>query len=159
MNLSVKIEGDRELLAALDRLGERELRSRVMRALRAGAKEYRSAVRERARSAPRRLRKTRTKSGPGLRVRVSPASPLANIWEAGGARPHQIGAPGQYLTNRGWRARWGEAPFAAVGPVRHPGFRARPIWRPAFEAETPTVQEVITIMLTEAIHGTQSRGR
>ncbi len=152
-DITIDLTGERELLAALDRLSDRELRSRTMRALRAGAKVYRQRVRAEAASArPKQLRKTKTKSsGRDLAVRVSPVSPLANIWEAGGARPHQIGKPGQLLSNRS-RAP-SERPFTARGPVDHPGFRAHPVWKPAFEAATPEAERLMFEAVTEGIRG------
>jgi hypothetical protein len=147
----VRVVGDKELERAIDKLDQRLAKNLMMRSLRAGAKVFRQEVRRRAaRERPKTLRKTKTSSGPGIRVKVRATTPLANIWEAGGAKPHSIGAPGQVLSNRD--------DFLARGPVKHPGFRARPIWGPAFEARQDEIADLIRTSITEGIHGNTPTG-
>lgn len=155
MTRVLSVEGDEAIVAAMRKLDDPELSRRLRRGLRAGAKIVRQEVRRRA---PKRtLKKTRTSAPSKFAVRVASQSPLANIWEAGGARPHPIGQPGQFMTNFG-TPEWSRAPFAARGPVQHPGFHARPFWGPAWESKRDEAKQAIVDTVTEGIHGNAPTG-
>lgn len=157
MTRVLSVEGDEAIVAAMQQLDNPEFSRRIRRGLRAGAAILRQEVRRRAPRKPRSLRKTRTHEPSKYAVKISATTPLANIWEAGGAGPHTIGEPGQLLSNRN-SPDWSRRPFVARGPVQHPGFRARPSWRPAWESKRDAAKEAVVAKVTEGIHGNAPAG-
>lgn len=142
------LRGLPEIRALLEQFGEREMVNRMRRGLRAGLKVFRTRLRAEARSRgdlPRTFAKTRTRSHRNpLGVSVSPASPLAPIFEHG-AKTHPI-APrrGRLLANP-------KEGFVAAGAVSHPGMRARPLSAPVFEASKDEASRAIEAVVFEGI--------
>jgi hypothetical protein len=152
MSITIQVTGTDAVGRDLAKLDGAELERRLRRAVRAAARVVRTEVRKRAREGyPKSFAKTQTRSPARLVVRVQATTPLVNIWEGGGAKPHPIGRAGQLLTNRGWQPRWSEPPFFARAPVQHPGFRASPLWGPAAEAAADPAAEAAEQELLEGL--------
>ena len=151
------VRGVPEVRQMLEQVQGRELNNRMRRALRRGAKVFREALRDEARSRsdlPTSFAKIRTRAHRNpLGVSVSPKSPLSTIFEHG-ASAHQIGAPGQLLSNFEGRRQAGPTqgrPFFARGPVRHPGMAARPFIGPTFDAAEGRASEAMRDELLEGL--------
>lgn len=152
--VTVTIEGLPETKRLLEQFEGRQLNNRTRRALRAGAKVFRTEMRSQASSRsdlPKTFRKTRTRAHrTPLGVSVSPKSPLSNIFEEG-AKPHTI-APmrgGALVGKAGERSR-GSA-FFARGSVRHPGMNARPFIGPVFDASQDDAEDEFGRVIFEGI--------
>jgi hypothetical protein len=150
MTVRVRVD-DRAARKLLAELSGRELKNRMRRATRAGAKVLRAEVRQEARSRadlPRSFARTQTINHSNLSVSTGPTSPLLNIFE-GGAGEHPIGERGQLL-----HSQQGEPFFAARGPVRHPGMDARPLIGPVFDREKDDAAAEGMSTLVEGISAT-----
>ena len=151
--ITVTLEGLPEVRELLDRFHGRQLSNRMRRALRAGAKEFRTEMRNQARSRsdlPKTFAKTRTRAHrTPLGVSVSPQSPLSSIFE-GGAKPHTIRPASGFLVGKaGDRSR--TRAFFARGPVRHPGMAARPFIAPVFDASEDRAEDSFGRVIFEGI--------
>ena len=153
--ISVSLEGLPEVKRLLDQFEGRQLNNRTRRALRAGAKAFRTEMRKQARSRtdlPKTFAKTRTRNHRNpLGVSVSPQSPLSNIFE-GGARRHTIssgGGSGILAGPASTRSR--SDAFFARGSVSHPGMAARPFIGPVFDASQRDAEDDFGRVLFEGI--------
>lgn len=155
--ITVNLTGRAEVQRMFEEFHGAKLNNRIRRALRRGAKEFRTELRAQASTRsdlPRTFRKTRTRAHRNpLGVSVSPQSPLSNIFE-GGARPHIISPKaGGILTNanRDAKQAGGEALFFAAGSVLHPGMKARPLLAPVFDAAKGDAEEAFAGELFEGL--------
>lgn len=152
--VTISVEGLPEVKRLLEQFEGRQLNNRSRRALRAGAKEFRTEMRSQARGRadlPKTFAKTRTRSHrTPLGVSVSPKSPLSNIFE-GGAKPHTIRPTGTavLMGKAGDRSR--SKAFFARGAVRHPGMGARPFIGPVFDASRDDAEKAFGRVLFEGI--------
>lgn len=149
--IELDVTGTEEANRLLAEYAGRQLQNRMRRATRAGAKVFREAIRAEAKTRgdlPATMAKTRTLNHRNpIGVSVGPRSPLWNIFEHG-AQAHAIGEPGQLLSNFGAAGADG-APFAARGPVQHPGVEARPFVGPLFDARRTAAENAIEGVLFE----------
>lgn len=153
-SVTVSVEGLPEVKRLLDQFQGGPLNNRARRALRAGAKEFRTEMRSQAMARsdlPKTFRKTRTRAHRNpLGVSVSPQSPLSNIFESG-ARTHTIRPKGgQVLIGKAGERSRGQA-FFARGAVRHPGMRARPFIAPVFDASQDDAEKAFGRVLFEGL--------
>jgi hypothetical protein len=142
--VQMELWGMADVQAMLNAYTDRELQNRTRRALRAGAKVFREAMRAQGKgdwsNRPRSFNKTRTRGHRNpLGVSVSPQSPLSNIFEHG-AKGHDIGKAGQLLYGV-------NPPFIARGPVHHPGVSARPFIGPVFAAHEKAAEAAFAKVL------------
>lgn len=147
IRIDYDVRGLPEAQKLLEQFQGGPLNNRMRRALRAGAKVFRVALRAEAlrrTDLPRTFAKTRTRSHRyPLAVSVSPQSPLSTIFEHG-AESHDEGGAGQLLANKG-------AGFIARGPVHHPGMLARPVIGPVFTASEDEAEDAVGDTLFEGI--------
>jgi hypothetical protein len=138
----VDVRGEEEIVKLLDTLSGRELRNRTARATRKAGKIARPKIRAQAKRVGAPSRFTGSVAGGGIATKnhrtpigtsVGPTSPLLSLFEPG-VTAHRIGDAGDLM--RGAEGdHYRSAPFLARGPVSHPGFAARPVIAPVFEAE------------------------
>lgn len=153
-SVTISLEGLPEVRQLLQQFEGRQLNNRTRRALRAGAKVFRTGLRDEARSRsdlPKTFAKTRTRAHRNpLGVSVSPQSPLSSIFE-GGAVSHQIAPKSQGLLAGPAGSRSRGRAFVARGPVRHPGMAARPVIGPVFDSEQDDAEDEFGRVLFEGI--------
>lgn len=70
-----------------------------------------------------------------------------------GIPEHMIGRPGQFLTNEHRSKRPGEAPFAARGPVRHPGVTGSHFMERSFAAVEPDIMPSLRDEVARHVRG------
>jgi HK97 gp10 family phage protein len=152
--VTVKVEGLDELVKGLKEVGL-SVNSSLRTAMREGMKVIQQEAESNARAITKR-KATRIEvsthgSREGSRNVTVTLSPSKKAWYLGffetGAKPHQIsGRRGRRLYFKGRKGN-----LVVVRSVRHPGMRARPWLRPAYEAKREAAVGKVSEVLRKAI--------